>query len=52
MPSLGNKIKKIQVRDLWGNGFEDKIIENLKSETLKTLHPSYCKHKYLIYRRL
>ena len=50
MPPLGNKIKKPQVRDLWGNGFEDKIIENLKSETTKTLHPSYCKHKYLIYR--
>ena len=41
MPPLGNKIKKKpQVRDLWGNGFEDKIIENLKSETIKALHPS------------
>lgn len=50
MPSLGNKIKKTQVRDLWGNGFEDKIIENLKSETIKALHPSPAKYKYLIYR--
>lgn len=50
MPSLGNKIKKTQVRDLWGNGFEDKIIENLKSETIKALHPSPVKHKCLIYR--
>lgn len=50
MPSLGNKIKKTQVRDLWGNGFEDKIIENLKSATIKALHPSPIKHKYLIYR--
>ncbi len=50
MPPLGNKIKKTQVRDLWGNGFEDKIIENLKSETIKALHTSHVKHKYLIYR--
>lgn len=34
----------------WGNGFEDKIIENLKSETIKALHPSPINHKYLIYR--
>lgn len=50
MPSLSIKIKKTQVRNLWGNGFEDKIIENLKSETTKALHPSPVKHKYLIYR--
>ena len=51
MPPLGNKIKKKpQVRNLWGNGFEDKIIENLKSETIKALHPSPAKYKYLIYR--
>ena len=49
MPPLGNKIKKTQVRNLWGNGFEDKIIENLKSETIKALHPLPVKHKYLIY---
>lgn len=48
MPPLGNKIKKKpQVRNLWGNGFEDKIIENLKSETIKALHPSSISTWYI-----
>ena len=42
----------VEMMDFLGMGNNPMVIENLKSDTRKALHPSSYQNKYLIYTKL